>query len=165
MDITGALTSLTPTLYELPKKAAAYLTIDLSDHTCASVKTLLKGAAIGLNQGTGGLNDAGMREYAINGMSKVENFLNYKEYVSGCDPSYQIPRLTETAQKVVNYAVEYAREHGISIPEFGDIASLVLKIGIAGVVIGGIYLTRCFNTEISLIFFLSDIRSPILNLR
>ena len=137
MTFASVLSGLGSALYELPRKAVAFATIDeMGVKTCGNAKFILDSKIGGLNLATRGLDESGMREYAIGGMGKVESILHLKDYVSNCDSSYAIPTLTDTAQKVVNYAIEYAHTQGKEIPFFGS-AEADLVVALTGLAIGG----------------------------
>lgn len=119
MGMTNLFAGLGSALYELPKKVVSYVVIE--PVSCGNAKSIADSGAGGLNRATAGLSESGIGEYAVGGIDKIETYLRAKEYIMNCDPGWinsKLTPLTDTAQKVVNQAIEYAQAQGREIPEF-----------------------------------------------
>jgi hypothetical protein len=138
MTLTNTLSSLGSALYELPKKAVAYATLSqmgIDKSNCQDTemaKYRLDLHAENANIDTRNLAEDGLRKYATDGFfepdnpntgySRMESLHQLKGYLESCgvNPNDIDHPISEKTQLAMNYAADFAQEHGRDIPFTGN---------------------------------------------
>jgi len=123
MGMTNVLASLGGMLYELPKKAIGYSTLQELDlrSNCEDIgraKVFFEGAARDIDGDAQTMHTAQrMQEYAINAFDRMETFFQSKHYLQNCgiDPD-KVAALSDRGQQLVDTASQFYKEHGIAVP-------------------------------------------------
>jgi hypothetical protein len=128
MGIANLLSGLGGMLYELPKKAVSYATLQehaINPENCADVNA----AKLPYMGTVGGMNgDAAdpqlkldtvhrMQEYAINRFGDFESYFQLRNYLEKCNVNPDsLNQLTDKGRHLVDTAYQFYQEHGIEVP-------------------------------------------------
>jgi len=128
MGIANMLSSLGGMLYELPKKATSYLTLQehsIDPNSCADVnaaKPMYMGFVGGIN---GDAVDPQlkldtvqrMQEFAIDRFTDFESYFQLRNYLEKCGVNPDsINQLTDKGHQLVDTAYQFYQQHGIEVP-------------------------------------------------
>jgi hypothetical protein len=161
MGITNLLSGLGGMLYELPKKAVSYATLQelhINPDSCADV-----GNAELKYMGTvGGMNGDAvdpqlkldtvhrMQEFAINRFGDFESYFQLRNYLEKCGVNPDsLNQLTDKGQHLVDTAYQLYQEHGIEVPFTGE---PILMAAMAGGIMAGVYAFAKFRNKFGNLF-------------
>lgn len=143
MGLTNIISGLGSMLYELPKKAVSYASLnDLGlESNCASVGKAKSGFVGYVRDIDGDAKSMHtverMQEYAINAFDRMESYFQIKNYLLNCgvDPD-SIAKFSDKGRELVDTAYQLYEQGGIKVPFTAE--PIVMTMA-AGGIMAGIY--------------------------